>query len=114
MNDAAFFADLVNSPDWLRYIGDRGVTSINDASRFLRDGFLRSYEDNDFGYYLVKTARERVPIGICGFLRKPMLEHPDFGFALLPAYQGRGLAYESCRAVLADFRQRQVGRRASR
>ena len=100
LNDAPFFVDLVNSPDWLRYIGDRDVSSVDDARRFLSAGFLKSYIDNEFGYYIVRTASDRAPIGICGFLKKPTLQNPDFGFALLPKYYGQGFATESCRAVL--------------
>ncbi|NER84388.1 MAG: GNAT family N-acetyltransferase [Leptolyngbya sp. SIO1D8] len=100
INDASFFVKLVNSPDWLHFIGDRNVSNIDDACRYLQNDFLRSYTDNGFGYYLVRTTPKQVPIGICGFLQKPTLENPDFGFALLPDYYGQGFAIESCRAVL--------------
>ncbi len=100
LDDAEFFVSLVNSPDWLRYIGDRKVANRRDACRFLQNGFLRSCVDNGFGYYIVRTTPNRVPIGICGFLKKPKLDNPDFGFAFLPDYYGQGYAIESCRAVL--------------
>ncbi len=100
LDDAPFFVSLVNSPDWLRYIGDRNVMSNDDACQYLQNGFLRSYVDNGFGYYIVKIASNHVPIGICGFLKKPKLDNPDFGFAFLPDYYGQGYAIESCRAVL--------------
>ncbi len=100
LDDAAFFVELVNSPDWLHYIGDRNVSNVDDARRFLQDGFLKSYSDHKFGYYIVRTALDNVRIGICGFLQKPNLKNPDFGFALLPGYYGQGFATESCQAVL--------------
>ena len=100
LDDAPFFVSLLNSPDWLRYIGDRQIKGIEDASRYLQRGFLRSYADNGYGYYLIKALPDRLPIGICGFLNKPELENPDFGFALAPDYYGQGYAMESCRAVL--------------
>ncbi len=108
LDDAAFFVALLNSPDWLRYIGDRHVSNIHDACRYLEDGFLKSYRDHGFGYYVVRTRPDGVPMGICGFLRKPSLEHPDFGFAFLPDYYGQGFAIESCRAVL-DFGMKTFG-----
>ncbi|MEL6381442.1 MAG: GNAT family N-acetyltransferase [Cyanobacteria bacterium J06626_18] len=108
LKDAPFFVALLNSPDWLRYIGDRNIANVNDACQYLQNSFLRSYEDNGFGYYIVKTTPDRIPIGICGFLKKPNLENPDFGFALLPEYYGRGFAIESCRAIL-DYGIRAFG-----
>lgn len=100
MDDALFFLSLVNSPGWVRFIGDRNLKTGADARRFLENGFLRSYTENRFGYYIVKEKRTYVPIGICGFLKKTSLEFPDFGFAFLPDYSGQGYAVESCKAVL--------------
>lgn len=100
LNDAPFFATLLSSPDWIRFIGERDVSDENAVREYLRDGFLRSYRDNGFGYYIVRTGPQRVPIGICGFLKKPSLANPDFGFALLPEFFGRGYALEFSRAVL--------------
>lgn len=100
LNDAAFFVYLVNSPGWLQFIGDRNIKDEAAARRFLENGFLRSYTENQFGYYIVRIKENQDPIGICGFLKKPSLENPDFGFAFLPNFGGRGYAYEACQAVL--------------
>lgn len=100
LEDAPFVVALVNSPDWLRYIGDRRVSDTEDARRYLEDGFLESARVNGFGYYVIRRAIDGVPMGICGFLNKPTLEYPDLGFALLPEYYGQGFAFEACRAVL--------------
>ena len=99
LDDAAFIATLVNSKDWLRFIGNRQVEMLEDAERFLQAGFLRSYLDNGFSYYLVST-HNNIPIGISGFLKKPHLENPDFGFAFLPEYCGKGFGLESSQAIL--------------
>lgn len=100
LEDASFFVALVNSPDWLRYIGDRNVADVTDARRFLEEGFLQSYRDSGFGYYLIRDKIDREPIGICGFLKKHNLENPDFGFALLPEFYNQGFAFESSRATM--------------
>ncbi len=99
LDDADFFVSLVNTPDWLRFIGDRRVKTADEAKQFLQSGFLRSYRENGFGYYLVRTL-DRDPIGICGFLKKPELTNVDFGFAFLPEFCGRGFGFESATAVL--------------
>lgn len=97
-DDAAFFVRLANSPGWLKYIGDRSISDVGDARLYLENVFMQCYRDNGFGYYVVKT-HEHLPLGICGFLKKPELDNPDFGFALLPDYYGQGFAYESSNAV---------------
>ena len=35
LDDANFFVRLVNSRNWLRYIGDRNIASVDDARQFL-------------------------------------------------------------------------------
>ena len=73
----------------------------------LKNGFLDHYETRGYSYYVVRLARGQ-EIGVCGFLKKPYLEHEDFGFAFLPAYQGQGYGFEAGRAIL-DFGIRQFG-----
>jgi RimJ/RimL family protein N-acetyltransferase len=42
----------------------------------------------------------RVPVGICGLLKREALSDVDLGFAFLPHYRSNGYAYESAAAVL--------------
>lgn len=35
LTDAEFIVELVNTPSWLAYIGDRGIQSIQDAEDYL-------------------------------------------------------------------------------
>ena len=101
LDDDAFIRTLLNEPSFLRYIGDRGVRTLDDARRYIADGPLASYERRGFGLYIVETKGDRAPIGICGLLKRDTLEHPDIGFAFLPRFWSRGYAYESASAVLS-------------
>lgn len=103
--DAAFIRDLVNDPDWLRYIGDRNVRTLADARAYLRDGPIAMYARFGFGLYLVELREGRVPIGVCGLLRRDVLEDVDLGFALLPSFRARGYAFEAAAATLAYARE---------
>jgi ribosomal-protein-alanine N-acetyltransferase len=98
--DAPFILELVNSPGWLEFIGDRGIRNIADAERYIGDGPMASYEKNGFGLYLVALKQGGISIGICGILKRDTLEYPDIGFALLPSYTGKGYALEAAMAVL--------------
>jgi [ribosomal protein S5]-alanine N-acetyltransferase len=42
-DDAPFILRLVNEPSWLRFIGDKGVRSLEDARGYLRTGPLDMY-----------------------------------------------------------------------
>lgn len=99
-DDAEFMLDLVNQPSFIRFIGDRGVRTVDEARAYIRKGPVESYEVNGFGLYLVALKQTSVPIGICGLLKRAPLDDADLGFAFLPAYWSRGYAFESAEAVL--------------
>ena len=100
--DAPFLLELVNSPGWLRWIGDRGVRTNAQAAQYITDKMLASYQKWNLGMYLMELkGDDRTPIGACGLVRRPELEDIDLGFAVLPAYEGQGLAFEASQAVIS-------------
>lgn len=102
--DAPFILELVNDPDWLRFIGDRNVHSDADAVRYIRNGPMASYARHGFGLWRVSLRTGDVPIGICGLLKRDTLPHPDIGFACLPAHRGKGYGVEAAEAALRHGR----------
>jgi RimJ/RimL family protein N-acetyltransferase len=99
--DAAFILELVNDPTWLRFIGDRGVRTLADARNYILKGPMEMYDRLGFGLYLAELKEERVPIGLCGLIKRDSLKHVDIGFAFLPDFRSKGYAYEAASAVLA-------------
>lgn len=100
IEDAPFILKLVNTPGWLQYIGDRNVKNLEDAGRYLQNGPLQSYAQWGFGLFRVALKSTHTAIGICGLIKREELDDIDLGFALLPAYTGKGYAYEAAAAVL--------------
>ena len=100
VDDAEFILELVNEPSWLRFIGDKGVRTIDDARNYILQGPVASYERFGFGLYLTELKDGEIPIGICGLVKREALEYADIGFAFLPKFWGKGFAYESASAVL--------------
>ncbi|TNF88295.1 MAG: GNAT family N-acetyltransferase [Gammaproteobacteria bacterium] len=100
LDDAAFIFRLLNDPDWIRYIGDKSVTSLDDARAYLEGGPLNSYREHGFGLNRIALVDSDEPIGICGILSRESLPCPDLGFALLPEHRQQGYALEAARAVL--------------
>src|SRR5262245_37459408 len=100
-DDAPFIVDLLNQPSWLRYIGDRGVKTLDDARRYLLEGPIEMYRRVGFGLYLLEQRDTREPVGMCGLIKRDTLDDVDLGFALLPQFWGQGYAFEAADAVLA-------------
>ena len=104
--DCDFIHTLVNEPAFKRYIGDRGVRSLDDAREYLRKGPISSYSNNGYGLFLVCRKDDGIPLGICGLVKRDHFAFPDLGFAFLKQYWAKGYACESSRAVITHARQR--------
>lgn len=98
--DAAFILTLLNNPSWLQYIGDRKVRTLQEANNYLENGPIKSYRENGFGLSMVELKKSHTPIGICGLIRREVLENADIGYALLPEYTGLGYAFEIVSSTL--------------
>jgi RimJ/RimL family protein N-acetyltransferase len=98
--DAGFIVTLLNTPGWIKYIGDRNVRTDLQAIHYLENGPLRSYQHHGFGLWMVELKKDSTPVGMCGILKRETLENPDIGFAFLPQFTRQGLAYEAADASL--------------
>lgn len=100
LGDARFIIDLLNSPGWLEFIGDRKIKTIKDAENYLLQGPLKSYAQHGYGLYLVELKAGKVALGICGLLKRDFLTDPDIGFAFLPEHSGQSYAFEAAKAMM--------------
>lgn len=99
-DDSKFILELLNSPGWLKHIGNRGIHSIQDAEKYISDKIAVSYNKNGYGFYkiILKSSREKA--GMCGLIKRDTLDDIDIGFALLPQFEGNGYAFEASEAVM--------------
>ena len=96
ISDAPFFLELVNSPNWIKYIGDRNTKTIKDAEERITKGHLKNYKEFGFGFYKLLLKKENnKPIGTCGLIKREELDDADIGFAFLPEYEGKGYGFEA-------------------
>lgn len=107
-DDAEFILRLVNEPSFIANIGDRGIRSLEQASNYLLDGPIKSYQRHGYGPYLVALRDSMVPVGMCGLLKRDQLDDADLGYAFLPEYHSRGLAFEAASATL-EFAHHSLG-----
>jgi RimJ/RimL family protein N-acetyltransferase len=103
--DKLFIIELVNSPGWVKFIGDRNIKTEEQAEAYLENGPMNSYNKYGFGLSLVEIKDSMQPIGMCGLLKRADLDHPDIGFAFLPEFTGKGYAYEMAAATLSHAKK---------
>ena len=108
LGDALFAMALVNDPSFVRYIGDKGVRTLEDARGYLEKGPIASYERHGFGLFKVVRRDDAEPIGMCGLLKRDTLDDVDLGYAFLPAFWSNGYALESVAGVIDYGRQRHL------
>lgn len=99
-DDAEFILELLNEPDWLKYIGDRGVRTLEDAGKYIIDGPMAMYAEHGIGLYAVVLKESSTPIGLCGLIQRDFLKDVDLGFGYLSKYWGKGYAFEAAKATM--------------
>jgi ribosomal-protein-alanine N-acetyltransferase len=104
LDDAAFILELLNEPAFLRFIGDKGVRTLDGARDYMRKGPIDSYGRHGFGLYAA-CLLGGTPIGICGLVKRDGLTDADVGFAFLSRHCAKGYAAESASAVLVHARR---------
>ena len=100
LTDAPFIFELVNSPDWLTYIGNKNVKNLKDAEQYIQEKMLDHYKKHGFGFYLVITKDENIPIGITGFINRESMTDVEVGYGFLPIGTGKGYALEATQAIM--------------
>jgi [ribosomal protein S5]-alanine N-acetyltransferase len=99
-NDAEFLCRLMNSPQWLQFIGDRGILSQSVAKKHIKNALQAHFKKHGFGFLVVIEKASNKAIGMCGIVKRDYMTHPDLGFAFLPEFQGKGLAFEAAESIL--------------
>ena len=93
--DTSFIIQLTNTEGWLRNIGDRYTKTEAGAIAYLQKGPMKSYATTGYGLWKTSLKETGEDIGICGCFKRDIFDHPDIGYALLPAFEGKGYATEA-------------------
>ena len=89
----------MNQPSYIKNIGDRNIKSEDDAIHFIESRILKSYEDNGYGYYVIKVKKTLKTI--CGLVNRMEMNFIDIGFALLHEYTKKDYVFEATKASYA-------------
>ena len=96
--DSEFILNLVNTPEWIKFIGERNIKTSDDTITYIQ----KLINDPAINYWVVKLIDSQTPIGVVTLIKHDYLEHWDIGFAFLSNYSKHGYAHEAACVVLND------------
>lgn len=105
LDDAGIYLQVMNTPLFHRWIGDRQIRSEAQAREALAVGPLTMQSMRGYSLYLVERKSDDAVIGMCGLIKRETLQDVDLGYAYLPDYAGQGYATEAAAGVLAHARR---------
>lgn len=97
--DAAFILALLNTPKWLKFVGDRNVQTVDEARTYIEERMLPQLRSHGYSNYTMIRKADDEKVGCCGLYDREGLEGVDIGFALLPQYEKKGYALEGAREI---------------
>jgi RimJ/RimL family protein N-acetyltransferase len=98
--DAAFVLQMLNEPDYIANVADRGVRTLAAATDFIREKFLPGHERYGVGYCVSELKSSGTPVGSCGLMRRDGMEDFDIGYSTLIQHAGNGYAFEAALAMM--------------
>lgn len=102
--DSRFMLDLVNTKGWLKYIGDRKVHTVTDAEAYIQ----RILDNPLYFYHVIEMNDTTDPVGVISFLKRDSQKYYDIGFAMLPNFERRGIAFEACTTYMHAIQAEQA------
>ena len=110
--DAELIYQLMNTPKFIKYVGDRELNSIEDAEKYIQDKMLPQLNTHGYSNYSLITKADGIKVGTCGLYDRDGVDGIDIGFGLLPQYEGLGYAYESAsrlmKAAIEEFEIKEI------
>ncbi|WP_405608198.1 GNAT family N-acetyltransferase [Polaribacter sp. Asnod1-A03] len=104
IKDAPFYFNLFNDPDWIRFINDKNLKSIEETAIFLSK-MKKEYSKSGLGYFTVILKETNEAIGVSTALKRDNLEFIDIGYGFLPIARGKGLAKEATVQIIDYVRK---------
>lgn len=100
MEDAEFILELYNSPNFIKFIGDRNLRTVEDAENYIKEKFLPHVEKHGFGSYVIVRKSDTKKIGNVGIYVRDGLDAPDIGFSFLPEFERKGYGFEASKKLM--------------
>ncbi|WP_299835456.1 GNAT family N-acetyltransferase [uncultured Tenacibaculum sp.] len=95
VNEASFYFELFNDPDWIKYIHDKGLKSVEATEEYLKDILAKNAKLNGLGFFSVLLKKTNEFIGMTSAIQREKLDFVDVGYGFLPKGRGKGYASEA-------------------
>lgn len=100
ISDAPHYFQLFTDKDWITYISDKGIKSVEETETFLINFKKIHPEKLGLGYFTVFLKKTNKPIGVSTALHRDSLDFIDVGYGFLPDARGKGYATEATKLML--------------
>ena len=112
ISDAPFYFELFNNPEWIYFISDKNLNSIDETATYLKKMQLENSKLGGLGFFTVILKETNEAIGVSTALQREKLEFVDIGYGFLPKGRGKGYAAEATKLIIeyvrATFKQKKV------
>lgn len=106
VSDAAFYFELFNDPDWITFISDKNLKSVEETEVYLKDILFKNLQTCGLGFFTVILKETNEPIGTSTALQRENTEFIDVGYGFLPKGRGEGYATEATKLIIEYVRKK--------
>lgn len=98
--EANFYFELFNNKEWIKFISDKKLKSIDETKKYLEETFIPSLCKNGLGFYTVYLKENKKTIGTSSTLKRDFSNLLDIGYGFLPKGRGKGYAAEATLRII--------------
>lgn len=106
ISDASFYFELFNDPDWIRFISDKNLKSIDETEVYLKKMQLENSKMGGLGFFTVILKETNEAIGTSTALQREKVNFIDIGYGFLPKGRGKGYAFEATKLIIKYVRNK--------
>ena len=100
VEDAELVLKSMNTNEFIDFVGDRNVRTIEDAETYIKEKHLPQIEKLGYGNFTIIEKKNGSKIGGVGLFHREGLDVVDIGFSFLPEFYGKGFGYEAASRIL--------------
>jgi ribosomal-protein-alanine N-acetyltransferase len=98
--DAQLLFDLMTTDKWMRFIGDRGINTIEDAIEYIENRMHPDLSIKGFVNHVIIEKHSGAKVGTCSLHNRAGVDGLDVGYAILEEHEGKGYAAAGAREMV--------------
>ena len=106
LKDASFYFELFNDKDWIRFISDKNLKSVDETEAYLKKMQFQNSKLGGLGFFTVILKETNKAIGTSTALQRDKVDFIDVGYGFLPKGRGKGYATEATKLIIEYVRKK--------